>query len=151
MTDSCSTLWENVCQTKDRYCQGSERPAPQAQPLVSVCHMVVHGFIHLEQHFHDVWTALIWIYAQMQVTLKLQASIRMPGWLNWLKIPLPVSLGWELYAVVFATAIWAHPWSGKKVLFHCDNLAVCYVLCNKTSKSPTLMDHLRKLFYMVAY
>ena len=56
----------------------------------------------------------------------------------------------ELYAVVLAAATWSHAWGGKKVLFHCDNLAVCHILCNKTSKSPSLMALLRKLFYIAA-
>ena len=57
------------------------------------------------------------------------------------------SITWrELYAVVLAAATWSKHWDGKKVLFYCDNLAVCYILCSKTSKSPALMQLLRTLF-----
>ena len=54
------------------------------------------------------------------------------------------SINWrESYVVVLMAATWSRHWAGKKVLFHCDNLAVSHVLCNKTSKSPALMDLLR--------
>ena len=61
------------------------------------------------------------------------------------------SINWrELYAVVLAAATWSKQWAGKRVLFHCDNQAICHVLCSQTSRSPELMQLVRALFYIAA-
>ena len=61
------------------------------------------------------------------------------------------SINWrELYAVVLAAATWAHHWAGKRVLFHCDNQAICHILCSQTTRSPELMQLVRALFYIAA-
>ena len=61
------------------------------------------------------------------------------------------SINWrELYAVVLAAATWSHKWAGKRVLFHCDNQAICHILRSQSSKSPDLMQLVRALFYIAA-
>ena len=61
------------------------------------------------------------------------------------------SINWrELYAVVVAAATWAPQWSGRRIIFHCDNMSVVQVLASGTSKRPELMVLLRTLFYVAA-
>ena len=61
------------------------------------------------------------------------------------------TIAWrELYAVVLAAATWAPAWSGRKILFHCDNMAVVQVLASGSSKNPELMALLRALFFIAA-
>ena len=61
------------------------------------------------------------------------------------------SISWrEMYAVVQAAATWGVQWSGKRILFHVDNLCVVHVLRSGTSKSPSLMDLVRALLFIAA-
>ena len=49
------------------------------------------------------------------------------------------SINWrELYVVVLPAAIWSHHWAGKKVLFHCDNLAVCHDIVSYATRHPRI-------------
>ena len=61
------------------------------------------------------------------------------------------SINWrELYAVVVAVATWGHMLASKKVLFHCDNMSIMYILKSGVSKDAKLMTLVRALFYMCA-
>lgn len=61
------------------------------------------------------------------------------------------SIAWrELYAIVKATATWGSRLARKRVLFHCDNLAVVHILQSGTSKSPEIMQLVRAMFYICA-
>ena len=56
----------------------------------------------------------------------------------------------ELYAVVVAAVNLAEQWTGRRIIFHCDNMSVVQVLASGTSKSPEMIVLLRALFYVAA-
>ena len=56
----------------------------------------------------------------------------------------------ELRAVVLAAATWSQAWSGKRILFHCDNMSVVNILRSGTSRNPLLMALVRSLLYLAA-
>lgn len=57
-----------------------------------------------------------------------------------------ISIAWqELYAIVYACALWGEHWRQKMVLFNCDNLAVVHVINTKRSKCRDIMKLVRKL------
>ena len=61
-----------------------------------------------------------------------------------------MSITWrELYAIVQAVATWCHDLKGK-IMFHCDNEAVCHIIQSGTSKDPAIMSWIRALFFMSA-
>ena len=101
--------------------------------------------------YEQEWTSSVDMHLYTDASNKAVAGFYQNAWFVELVDDPTTSINErELYAVVLAAATWSHQWGGKKVLFHCDNLAVCHILCNKTSKSPTLMELLRKLFYIAA-
>ena len=62
------------------------------------------------------------------------------------------SIEWkELYAIVVACKVWGKHWSGKRLLFDCDNDAVVHIWLSGHSHCPDLMDLERGLFFIVAY
>ena len=61
------------------------------------------------------------------------------------------NIAWrELYALVVAAATWGHLLKGRRVLMHCDNMAVTCVLKSGTSKDKDMSELIRKLFYVSA-
>lgn len=74
----------------------------------------------------------------------------------WFSHPWPHSLAdcsieWkELYAIVMACEVWGKQWSGKRLLFHCDNRAVVDVWESGLSRSSSLMCLVRALFFVAA-
>ena len=61
-----------------------------------------------------------------------------------------ISIAWqELYAIVMAATAWGHLWAGRRIIAHCDNLAV-NIWGRNSSKSPTIMTLVRKLFFIAA-
>ena len=97
------------------------------------------------------WTTDIDMHLHTDASNKAVAGFYNNSWYVELVDEMTLSINYrELYAVVLAASTWSQHWAGKKVLFHCDNLAVCHILRNKTSKSPALMVLLRKLFYIAA-
>ena len=56
----------------------------------------------------------------------------------------------ELIPIVFAAAIWGDLWSGKSVLFHCDNAAVVTILSSGTSRDNLVMHLIRCLVFIAA-
>ena len=72
---------------------------------------------------------------------------------DWFVLPASKaqSINWrELYAVVVAAATFGQHWTGKRIVFHCDNMCVVHVLCSGTSKNVALMNLVRRLFYIAA-
>ncbi len=68
---------------------------------------------------------------------------------TWSSNLLDMSIEWkELYAIVMACETWGKHWSGKRLLFHCDNEAVVHVWQAGRSRCPDLMDLVRALFYV---
>ena len=62
-----------------------------------------------------------------------------------------MSINWrELFAVVVAAATFGSQWSGKQIMFHCDNMCVVDVMKSGTCRSASIMDLMRKLFYICA-
>ena len=62
-----------------------------------------------------------------------------------------ISITWqELYAIVVATMAWGHLWSGRRILFHCDNLAVVEIWRRHSSRVPAIMCLVRKLYFVAA-
>ncbi len=61
------------------------------------------------------------------------------------------SIQWkELYAIVVACEAWGHLWSTKRILFHCDNMAIVHLWRAGLSKAPLLMHLVRALFFVAA-
>jgi len=57
----------------------------------------------------------------------------------------------EMIPVVISAAIWGHNWTGKQVLFRCDNMSVVSVLNHWSSKDVHLSHLSRCLFFFAAY
>ncbi|CAC5385284.1 unnamed protein product [Mytilus coruscus] len=51
----------------------------------------------------------------------------------------------ELYPIVIAAIIWGNEWSGKRILFHCDNIATVLIIKKGRSKSLEIMRLMRRL------
>ena len=74
----------------------------------------------------------------------------------WFSQPWPPHLAskpieWkELYAIVIACETWGTHWSGRRILFHCDNHAIVQVWESGLSRSSDLMYLVRALFYVAA-
>ena len=61
------------------------------------------------------------------------------------------SIQWkELYPIYLACLLWAPEFRGRRLLFHCDNLAVVNIWSAQSSKCPKMMSLLRKLFFVAA-
>lgn len=61
------------------------------------------------------------------------------------------SINWrELFAIIIATATWGHELICKRVLYHCDNLAVVHILQKGTSTDGKIMCLVRTLFFLCA-
>ena len=58
----------------------------------------------------------------------------------------------ELFLIYLYTAcyLWGHPFSQKRLLFHCDKLTVTNIWHSGTSKCPEIMSLVRKLFFIAA-
>ena len=56
----------------------------------------------------------------------------------------------ELYAIVMAAETWGSQWSGKRLLFHCDNQAIVEIWQSGLSRSSDLMRLVRALFFVAA-
>ena len=56
----------------------------------------------------------------------------------------------ELYAVVTAAKTWGEKLQGKRILYHCDNMAVVAILQSGVSKNSAMMDLVRELFFISA-
>ncbi len=57
----------------------------------------------------------------------------------------------ELYAIVIACETWGSQWSGKRILFHCDNQPIVKVWDSGLSRSSDLMHLVRALFFIAAH
>lgn len=61
------------------------------------------------------------------------------------------SITWrELYPIILACEAWGKDWARRRILFHCDNLAVVTICRTGTSKCPYVMDLVRRLFFVAA-
>ena len=56
----------------------------------------------------------------------------------------------QLYPIVLACLLWGHQWSGKELLFHCDNQAVVDIWASGTSLDPLIMHLVRSIFFSTA-
>ena len=62
------------------------------------------------------------------------------------------SINWrELCAILLAAATWGSKWQGQRILLHCDNMCVVECLNHGSSRSPELMQLIRKLFFVCAH
>ena len=61
------------------------------------------------------------------------------------------SIQWkELFPIYITCLLWSSDFRGKRLLFHCDNLAIVNIWSSKSSKCPKLMSLLRRLFFLTA-
>ena len=61
------------------------------------------------------------------------------------------SIQWkELYPIFLSCLIWGNHFSGKRLLFHCDNKTVVDIWQSGTSHCPYIMSLIRKLFHLAA-
>lgn len=56
----------------------------------------------------------------------------------------------EALCVVLAAMRWAHTWQNKTIHVYCDNTAAVAMLSKGTTRHPTMMIYLRKLFWLSA-
>ena len=62
-----------------------------------------------------------------------------------------ISIAWqELYAIVLAAQAWGHLWTTRRILAHCDNLAVVDIWSRYSSKSQSIMSLIRTLYFTAA-
>jgi hypothetical protein len=60
-----------------------------------------------------------------------------------------MSIAWrELFAVVVACRIWGDHFTGRRLMFFCDNQSVVAIVNSGTSKCPQVMCLVRSLFYI---
>ena len=75
---------------------------------------------------------------------------------HWISEPWPPqlqdrSIQWkELYPIAIACLLWGQQWSGKKLLFHCDNQAVVDIWASGSSRDPLIMHLVRSIFFSAA-
>ena len=61
------------------------------------------------------------------------------------------SIAWkELFAVVTATLAWGAQWSKKRILFHCNNMAVCDIWKRGSCRNKEIMQLVRRLYFHAA-
>jgi hypothetical protein len=64
---------------------------------------------------------------------------------------IEMSITWrELYAIVKAISTWGNELANKRILMHCDNMAVVYIVNSGTSRDAHIMKLARALFYIMA-
>ncbi len=79
----------------------------------------------------------------------------------WFSSPWPVELDLsstgdmsialqELYPIVVAAILWGHKWSRKRIMLHCDNMAVVYIINKGRSPCDTIMKLMRRLVIISA-
>ena len=56
----------------------------------------------------------------------------------------------ELYPIVVACVLWGKDWSGRRVLFNCDNMATLEIINKGRSKVNIIMKLMRKLTWCSA-
>ena len=75
---------------------------------------------------------------------------------HWLADPWPPelrdqSIQWqELYPIALACFLSGHQWSGKKLLFHCDNQAAVDIWASGTYQDLLIMHLVRSIFFSTA-
>ena len=57
----------------------------------------------------------------------------------------------ELYPIVVAAILWGKDWSGKKILFYCDNEATVHIIRKGRSKETCIMKLMRRLTMCAAH
>lgn len=57
----------------------------------------------------------------------------------------------ELFAIITALTAWAPRLTGRRMLFHCDNAAVTFILQNGRSRCPHIMTLARYAFFLCAH
>ena len=75
------------------------------------------------------------------------------AWLNqrWPPELMHHSIEWkELYAIVIACEVWGSHWRRKRILFHCDNMAIVRIWETGLSRNSQLMYLVRALFFVAA-
>lgn len=56
----------------------------------------------------------------------------------------------EVLSLEIATRRWSRAWSNKLVYVHCDNITACAIINKGSCKHPTVMDSLRRIFWLSA-
>ncbi len=85
--------------------------------------------------------------SELQLYTDASGTLGFGGYWNgaWFSQPWPPHLAakpieWkELYAVVIACEVWGSRWSGKRILFHCDNLAIVRIWESELSRCSDLI------------
>jgi len=54
----------------------------------------------------------------------------------------------ELFAITMAVTVWSSHLATKRIIFHCDNLAVVNIITSGSSKCPHIMSLMRYLYYI---
>ncbi|XP_065182584.1 uncharacterized protein LOC135813415 [Sycon ciliatum] len=70
---------------------------------------------------------------------------------QWLPEQADYSIEWkEMFAIAAACSSWGLEWRKLRIIVYCDNEAVVACLSNGCSRSPPVMDLIRRLFFMCA-
>ena len=54
----------------------------------------------------------------------------------------------EIVPIVIAACLWSHKWQRKRVLWHCDNEGLCFILNKSRTKDKPIMLLLQKTVYL---
>ena len=70
---------------------------------------------------------------------------------RWPKKFREYSIQWkELFPIYLACFLWRKHFHEKRLLFHCDNLAITNIWSSGSSKCPKIMSLVRKMFFLAA-
>ena len=64
--------------------------------------------------------------------------------------PEPIDSVEELYPIALVCLLWGHQWTGKKLLFRCDNQAVVDIWASGSSRDPLIMHLVCSIFFTAA-
>lgn len=56
----------------------------------------------------------------------------------------------ELYPIVISAILWGHDWARKRILLHCDNMSVVYIINKGRSPCRSIMKLMRRLVIVSA-
>ena len=94
---------------------------------------------------HQIWNFSLMLLEVLAMALSMLATgLLTPGLHN-------QSIQWkELYPIALASLLWVDQWSGKKLLFHCDNQAVVDIWASGSSWDALTMHLVRSIRFSAA-
>ena len=101
--------------------------------------------------FDDQWSTNVDLHLYTDSSGEAYGAILKKSWImeKFTKEDQCQNITWkELFAIVVACATWGDRLCQKRILFHCDNLAVVHIIRQGVSKNIDIMSLVITLFYM---